>query len=133
MSDTPRTDAIQNDPVLFPKSAIEKGLVLLQHSRQLERELAASQARVKMLEKQVEIVSNYRTCARCEHYDAKMEECKDNNIECNYTPKVMFRCADRDDGCGHCERSEPHTHPDEQPGDECYRRKGRVTCERVTQ
>jgi hypothetical protein len=43
----------------------------------------------------------------------------------------MFRCADRDDGCGHCERSEPHEHPDEQPGDECYRRKGRVTCERV--
>jgi len=43
----------------------------------------------------------------------------------------MFRCADRDDGCGHCERSAPHEHPDEQPGDDCDRRKGRVTCERV--
>lgn len=46
-------------------------------------------------------------------------------------PKVIYRCADRDDGCGHCPRSEPHTHPDEQQGDECYRRGGKVTCERV--
>ena len=44
----------------------------------------------------------------------------------------MFRCSDRDDGCdGLCPRSEPHTHPDEESGDECD--KGTVTCERVTQ
>jgi hypothetical protein len=42
-----------------------------------------------------------------------------------------FRCADRDDGCGHCPRSEPHEHPDQDCGDECYRRGGKVTCERV--
>jgi len=102
--------------------------------RVTKEQLAASQARCKELEKQVESLKaeNESCCARCEHYDAKMEECKDDNILCNYTPKVMYRCADRDDGCGHCPRSEPHTHPDEESGDECYRRTGRVTCERVT-
>jgi hypothetical protein len=111
--------------------AVANSIVMDEHSGNIEAELAACQARCRELEKEIGIVSNYRNCFSCEHYDAKMEECKDSNSECNYTPKAMFRCADRDDGCGYCPRSEPHTHPDEQPGDDCDRMGKRVTCERV--
>ena len=45
--------------------------------------------------------------------------------------KPKYRCADRDDGCGHCPRSEEHEHPDEQEGDECDKMGKKVKCERV--
>jgi hypothetical protein len=108
----------------------------------LEKELAASQARVKLLRgalaglvgvgdekglEQMEFVIRNHSAPDADKTDML------NAIHALQTTlaEPLYRCADRDDGCGHCERSEPHTHPDEQPGDDCDRRKGKVTCERV--
>ena len=102
--------------------------------KELQAELAASQARVKELEDMVaelksQIAEYESECETCKHYDEPNNDCK-SVVGCRYEKKELYRCADRDDGCGHCPRSEPHAHPDEQPGDDCYRRKGKVTCER---
>ena len=91
-----------------------------------------NELRARNAELEREIAEYESECETCQHYDEKMAECM-SVVGCRYEKKERYRCADRDDGCGHCERSEPHPHPDEQPGDECDKMGKRVTCERVTQ
>jgi hypothetical protein len=199
MSDTPITDEARK----FIHGHIDKYYIEVDVACQLERELTACQARIKLsdeenetmaislaslrarvaeLEKQVNGMKQCSNCVNKEN-DAPCYQCRDKSLwkwkgteplkvkernelrdtidriarhihypecwdvaayptledavteithcdpeQCTHT---KYRCADRDDGCGHCPRSEPHEHPDEQPGDDCDRMGKKVKCERV--
>ena len=68
--------------------------------------------------------------AECSQAEEIVAKCNEVLKKTEPTPPKL-RCTDRDDGCGHCERSEPHTHPDEQQGDECDKMGKKVKCEVV--
>jgi len=72
-------------------------------------------ARVAELEKQVNGMKQCSNCVNQEN-DQPCYQCRDKSLWKWKGSEPLYRCADRDDGCGHCPRSEPHTHPDEQPG-----------------
>jgi hypothetical protein len=155
MSDTPRTDEVWSSTY-----QCEERLHFL--ALQLEKELNAAQARFAELEESqktrascingmnnalymrdqriAELEKRIKSMKCCDNCDVWEPACNAVGLVIDFdkcwkgieTTPPKYRCADRDDGCGHCERSEPHEHPDEQQGNECDRRGGEVTCEVVT-
>jgi hypothetical protein len=138
MSETPRTDEAWSSTYQCEKRLHELCL-------QLEKELAAMTKEANHLEElknhnaellascqaQIEKMKCCENCVNKEN-DAPCYHCRDKSLwKLGKGSEPLYRCADRDDDCGHCPRSEPHEHPDEESGDDCDRRKGKVTCERV--